>query len=273
MGNKDNKKIFWQAHRGGGAYEAPDNTLAAFKYSWGLGGIPEGDVRSTKDGVIVCLHDDTPARTTTVPNSLKDRHISSFSYEEIRKWDAGIKFHERFKGEKIPSLEEVFVEMEGQPDRSAYLDLKEVDLIRLGELIDKYKVNNQIIFTHNLQENCIKMRSIAPGVKTMLWIGGNADSIKEKFNKALQSKLKGLDQVQIHLNPIKGQILADWPYDIDEEFLEYALEQSRRLNVDLEVLPFRFEEDNIDALISLGIHWYATDEPARFVHCVNKALK
>src|ERR1041384_1766060 len=45
-----------QAHRGAGI-EYSENTLEAFEHGWNLGVTPECDVRTTKDGVIVCFHD------------------------------------------------------------------------------------------------------------------------------------------------------------------------------------------------------------------------
>lgn len=267
--DKKSVKIFWQAHRGGGAYEAPDNTMAANIYAWELGGIPEADIRETKDGIIVSIHDETPARTTTAPEEEKNRPITSFTFDEIRQWDAGIKFDERFKGEKIPSVEEIFAEMHDKPHRMVYLDLKEIDLKKLGKLIDKYEVNNQVIFAHCIQDNCIAMKEIAKGVRTLLWIGGKPDKIKEKFRAALNTRFKGLDQVQLHLNGFTNTN-SQWPYDLDLEFVKEALEITKEAGIDLEVLPFRFDESSIATLLDTGIRWFATDEPARFMECVNR---
>ncbi|RAV19689.1 glycerophosphodiester phosphodiesterase [Paenibacillus contaminans] len=262
----NNAIISWQAHRGGGEYEAPDNTMGANRYAWGLGGIPEADVRSTKDGVIVCLHDATLARTTLAPDEIKDIPVSELTFEEVSKWDAGAKFDEKFRGERVPALEDMFLEMQGRPEHMAYLDLKDVDLRQLGALIDQYGVNRQVIFTHNIQNNCIEMKRIAEGVKSMLWVGGDPERIKNTFQSALESGFRGVDQVQIHLNGDSGE---QWPYEIDIEFLQYALAETAKVDVDLEVLPFRFNERSISRLLSLGIRWYATDEPARFLQCVN----
>jgi glycerophosphoryl diester phosphodiesterase len=270
MSERD-EQIYWQAHRGGGLYEAPDNTMGANRYAWALGGIPEADVRTTRDGVIVCLHDATPARTTTAPDAVKDRPISEFTFEETRSWDAGLKFDAKFAGERIPALEDVFAEMQGMPERQIYLDLKQVDLEQLGRLIDRYGVNRQVIFTHNVQDNCVRMKEIAEGVRSMLWIGGAPDRIKQTYSAALDSGFRGLDQVQIHLKPRREK--DGWPYEIGAEFLRRSLEETRRAGVDLEVLPFTFDQAAIGALLDLGIRWYATDEPARFTDCVRRWRK
>src|SRR5829696_3434158 len=50
------EKFIVQAHRGAGVL-APENTLAAFELGWKLNCVPEADVRTTSDGVIVAFHD------------------------------------------------------------------------------------------------------------------------------------------------------------------------------------------------------------------------
>ncbi|MBP3039201.1 glycerophosphodiester phosphodiesterase [Bacillaceae bacterium Marseille-Q3522] len=265
--SEEKAKVYFQAHRGGGAHEAPDNTMSANRYAWSLGGIPEADIRSTSDGIIICLHDNTLARTTNAPDAIKDMPVGSLSYEEIRKWNAGVHFGGTFQGEKVPVLEEVFSEMKNDPDRMIYLDLKDVDLDRLGRMINQYGINEQVIFAHNVQENCGRMKKIAAGVKSMLWIGGNGEQIQQRYLAARDSGFSGLDQVQIHLNsaPPAGK---SWPYQVNETFLIEALAETGRLGIDLEVLPFTFSQSSIDRLLDIGIRWFATDEPSRFVQYV-----
>ena len=72
------------AHRGA-SYDAPENTLAAFRLAWqqGADGI-EGDFYLTADGEIVCLHDSDTGRTG-------DRKLSvgQSTLAELRKVDVG----------------------------------------------------------------------------------------------------------------------------------------------------------------------------------------
>lgn len=257
--------VQFQAHRGG-LKEVPENTLAAYRYAWDLGAIPEVDICATSDGVIVCLHDTTLKRTTNAETG-QNTPVSKLTFEEIRQWDAGSWFDEAFVGEKVPSLEEVFQEMAARKDARIYLDLKNVDLEQLGQLIRQYDVARRVIFCHNTVESCRKMRAAVPGVLTMLWIGGAVDEIQEKFLKVADEDFEGLDQVQLHLQgapKTEGGV----EYLMSEEFLELALEMTREKNVDLEVLPFVFDCDSLSRLLDLGIRWYATDEPKRFKACV-----
>ncbi|MCC9600559.1 glycerophosphodiester phosphodiesterase family protein [Stieleria sp. JC731] len=259
-------KVYWQAHRGGGAHEAPDNTIGAAMYTWNLGGIPEVDVRTTKDDVIICLHDATLARTTTAPQRLRNIKVKELDFAEVRKWDAGIGFSDDFKGEVVPMLEEVFQKMQEDQNRLVYLDIKDVDLAKLGQLIDQYRVNEQILIASPRQSDCKTLKSITKGLRTMIWIGGTAEEIKSKFDKVVQSEFDGVDQVQLHLH---DKATPDGSrYQLEPSYLASALTKTRDAEIDLEVFPFHFDDSSLTALLELGIRWYATDEPKRFTDVV-----
>lgn len=90
------------AHRGG-ARIAPENTLSAMEAAVNaLADYAEIDVQETKDGEIVLLHDTNLARVTGLNADIWD-----LTYDEVSRLDAGIKFHKKFRGEKIPTLGEV----------------------------------------------------------------------------------------------------------------------------------------------------------------------
>lgn len=89
------------AHRGALQY-APENTLAAFRKAIELGAdLIEFDVRETKDGHLVVMHDDTVDRTTDGQG-----RVSQLTLAEIRRLDAGSWFGPQFKGERVPTLDE-----------------------------------------------------------------------------------------------------------------------------------------------------------------------
>ena len=259
--------VQFQAHRGG-LKEVPENTLAAYRHAWDLGAIPEVDICATADNVIICLHDDTLKRTTDARTN-QEIPVSRLTFEEIRQWDAGRWFDAKYAGEKVPSLEEVFQELARRKSAQIYLDLKNVSLDDLGVLIGKYRVANRVIFSHNKAESCRKMREAVPGLRTMLWIGGEVPEIQETFRKAAADGFDGLNQVQLHLHTApdaEGGVR----YLMSEDFLREALMVAREKNVDLEVLPFAFDCSSLSGLLNLGIRWYATDEPERFVSCVQE---
>jgi glycerophosphoryl diester phosphodiesterase len=90
-------------HRGAKNY-APENTMAAFKTALELGADGfELDTQLTSDSHVVVFHDKTVDRTTNGHGKL-----SKLTLADIRKLEAGSSFSEKFRGEKIPTLDEVF---------------------------------------------------------------------------------------------------------------------------------------------------------------------
>ena len=83
------------AHRGASFFE-PENTLRSFKRAIEMGAdFVEIDVRMSKDGELVIMHDADVNRTTNGNGLVKDQTL-----EELKKLDAG-------RGETIPTLDEV----------------------------------------------------------------------------------------------------------------------------------------------------------------------
>ena len=114
------KKVTLTAHRGWRA-KYPENTMLGFREAMKLDidGI-EMDVHMTKDYEIVVCHDATLDRTTDTKGV-----ISNMTLAEIREADAGIKFGEEFKGEKVPTFEEFCALMSTRPDLKLMLELKD----------------------------------------------------------------------------------------------------------------------------------------------------
>ena len=89
------------AHRGGGAL-APENTLAAIRLGQELGyAAHEFDVKLSKDGVAILLHDATLERTTSGKGRAAD-----FTWDELARLDAGSWHSAAFRGERLASFEE-----------------------------------------------------------------------------------------------------------------------------------------------------------------------
>lgn len=89
------------AHRGGGKL-APENTLAAIRQGAALGfrGV-EFDVMLAGDGVPVLIHDETLERTTDGRGE-----VARTPYAGLAALDAGSWHGKRFRGERIPTLEQ-----------------------------------------------------------------------------------------------------------------------------------------------------------------------
>lgn len=99
------------AHRGGWGLW-PENTLFGFQKSVALGAdMLETDIHSTRDGVLVVIHDDTVDRTTNGVGKVEDLTLSELkALDAGYRWspDGGKTFPHRGQGIAIPTLEEVF---------------------------------------------------------------------------------------------------------------------------------------------------------------------
>lgn len=151
------------AHRGAMGY-APENTLAAFRKAIELGSDAlELDLRQTKDGIPVALHDASVNRTTNSKGN-----ILNFDFQQLKELDAGSWFSSDFKDEKIPSLQEVIellndtllliIEFKGGND--TYPDIEE----NVISIVRKNKIESQTILKA-FDPNVLKrLREIAPEI-------------------------------------------------------------------------------------------------------------
>lgn len=149
------------AHRGASAF-APENTLAAFKLALhqGADGI-ELDAKLTADEQVVVIHDATVDRTT--PNH---GAVAKFRLNDLRKMDAGSHFDVAFKGEPIPSLEEVFkavgllttinIELTNYTAPTDALPYK------VAELVHRYKLGGRVLFSSFNPIALIRIRQLVP---------------------------------------------------------------------------------------------------------------
>lgn len=96
------------AHRGH-KVGAPEQTLAAFGLAVELGAtMLEADLRFTRDGVAVLMHDRLLDRTTSGTGP-----VAAMDWIELARLDAGSWFDPKFAGERVPRLDDLFDLAEG----------------------------------------------------------------------------------------------------------------------------------------------------------------
>lgn len=136
--------MMYCSHRGGGFY-TPENTMPAFLDALNQGfEIIETDPVYTKDGRIVLMHDEYINRTCVNPDGSKIEEpvrVCEHTYEELLYYDAGLHKGEKFKGTKIPLLEELLAAAEGK-DVIIALDKKigTDEMEPLFDLVARYNV-------------------------------------------------------------------------------------------------------------------------------------
>lgn len=122
------RRVDWRArqvglrvggHRGASAL-APENTYAAFERALADGGeYTETDIRVTSDGALVLIHDATLDRTTDASGP-----VSAMTLADVRRLDAGSRFGEAFRGERIPELPDFLAWLESRAPFGAAIEVK-----------------------------------------------------------------------------------------------------------------------------------------------------
>ncbi len=158
------KKTLLIAHRGLNR-EAPENTLVAFAKAKELGvdGV-ELDVLLSKDEHLVVTHNEDLSLFTGIRSCVHDLTLS-----ELRKLDFGSHFSSQYKGEKIPTLREVFELLQGKmwinveiKGRNIWNDGRELEIARL---IQEMKMEDQIWISSFNIFALRRMMKIAPHLK------------------------------------------------------------------------------------------------------------
>ena len=107
------------AHRGA-SFDAPENTLAAIKLACLQGAnAVEVDVRLSKDGKVVLLHDSDTKRTGRVARKVARQTLEQLQLQDIGKWG---KWRGKGFSEKIPLLEEAIDSL--PDDRRLFIEIK-----------------------------------------------------------------------------------------------------------------------------------------------------
>lgn len=135
-----NGQVYVIAHRG--AHNGiPENSLPAYEKAIALNcDFVEIDVRTTKDDQFVSIHNSTI--DAYVQN--QTGRVSEMTLAELKELDIGVKIGKKWTGTRIPTFEEV---LNLCKDRiGIYLDLKDAAPSGLIALIEKYQMQDQIVW-------------------------------------------------------------------------------------------------------------------------------
>ena len=139
------------AHRGASGY-APEHTAAAYRLAMEQHAeFVEPDLAVTKDGVLICLHDDTLNRTTNAAEVFPQREpwlANDFTLEEIRRLDAGTWFKPAFAGQRIQTFQDAIDLVRGKA--GLYPELKSPELYR-SRHVDQVKLFVDLIKKNGLE--------------------------------------------------------------------------------------------------------------------------
>lgn len=230
------------AHRGA-SFQAPENTLAAFRLAWKNGiRIVEGDFRLTSDRRVVCIHDDRTARVGDA-----DLLVSSSSLSQLRSLDVGAWKGDAWVGAKIPTLDEILAEM---PDESSlFLEVK--CGVELLDVLQEFSFDPERVIIISFKKDVLMhSKKVMPDVK-VLWLSGYSRSfpgrrVDPNLNKVLESLEKsGFDGFGSQQDPV-----------LDSNFIDALHERDKEVNV-------WTVDDVIDAkqYLAAGVDYLTTNRP------------
>lgn len=185
------------AHRGE-SMDAPENTMEAFRLAWerNVDGI-EGDFHLMKDGKIACMHDADTFRTTGARAKLAE-----LDSKTLKKLDAGSWKDKKWKGAKVPLIEEVIDAVpEGKEIFVEVKDENENILLTLNDMIRTKRIKaRQVVIITFFDYILEKAKKILPESKVLLLTGiqyeegnGFKPSIEELIVRMKRLDLDGID--------------------------------------------------------------------------------
>jgi glycerophosphoryl diester phosphodiesterase len=214
------------AHRGS-SKEAPENTMAAIKQAVNdLADFVEIDVQETADGVVVLGHDSSLRRVAGV-----NRTIGSYSLEELKGLDVGTWFSGDFKGEEIPTLEEVMEYCKGKINLNIEIKSAGDDSLlpeKVALLIDKYQMNEQCVVTSSRFVYLSRIKKLDEKIRTGYIVSaayGNYYSSDDIDLISLQSSF--VTERLVEAAHLKGKAVHAWTVNSKSE-----MERMKMLSVD-----------------------------------------
>jgi glycerophosphoryl diester phosphodiesterase len=152
------------SHRGN-SHVAPENTIPALENAiLADSDYAEIDIRQTKDGVLVLLHDNNLLRTAGV-----NRYIWELTKAELDEMDVGSWFGIEYMNTHIPTLEEVLIHCKGRIKLNIEIKLnnKTNQLEeQLVQLIEDYDYINQCIVSSSNYKALTKVKQLNDKIKT-----------------------------------------------------------------------------------------------------------
>jgi glycerophosphoryl diester phosphodiesterase len=191
---------FLVAHRGASAY-APEHTLEAYTLALEQGAdYVEQDLTLTKDGVLICLHDDTLERTTDVEARFPDRAVeekdrdgrpvrrwyaNDFTLAEVKSLDAGSWFDAKFAAARVPTFEDAIALVKGRagifPElksparlnaRGVDVEQAVADVLKKHGLIDARVKSRPAVYLQSFEEKSVRrLAGLLPTVPRTLLVG------------------------------------------------------------------------------------------------------
>jgi len=222
-------------HRGAAGLE-PENTLRSIRKAIDLGvDSVEIDVRVTRDGYLVVIHDETVDRTTNGHGYVKD-----LTFNEIRRLDAG-------KGEKIPTLEEVLNLTKGKVVLQIELKAREATEPTV-HLIERNNAERDVIITSFMHDLLGRVHDLNSALRTgAIFFDVQGDICQRAIN-------------------VHSEAIHVYYRNVNSELIENAHKRGLRVSV--------WSPDEIEdmrEMINLGVDEICTNRPDILLNLLKKS--
>ncbi|MDR3193991.1 MAG: hypothetical protein LBT76_01700 [Tannerella sp.] len=256
------QEVIINVHRGAGVL-APESSIEAFEIAWGLNAIPEADVRTTRDGVIVSFHDGDFARILPhASEEMKKKGIRDLTCEEVMTLDIGAWKGAPFAGQRVLTLSAIVGTLKAYPERRVYIDIKNVDFEQLAR--ETEGVHPQLIVASTNYDELKRWKEVAPRSFTLHWMGGSEAELSERLDRLEKERFRAIDQLQIHV-----RVGKDGAFSPGGDFLLRTGERLRKHDVHYQVFPWECNDATVfQRLMDLGVAGLATDYPDVTVQAV-----
>ncbi|MBN2256716.1 MAG: hypothetical protein JW704_02680 [Anaerolineaceae bacterium] len=227
-------------HRGASAY-APENTLAAFKLAVDQSaGAIEFDVKLTSDGQVVIIHDRNVSRTTNGQGL-----VAKLTLNEIKQLDAGSWYSSDFSGERVPTLDEVFIEVGNKIlmniELTNYTTPYDGLVDRVVEIVKKNNMEKRVFFSSFLAMNLKKARKRMPGCGIGFLVYPGPARLIQRW---LQPPPRSIDSIHPHCGSVTTQLVVH-EHRLGRRVLVYTVNQP----------------DEMRRLLEMGVDGIFTDDP------------
>jgi glycerophosphoryl diester phosphodiesterase len=174
------------AHRGDHV-EVPENTVAAFEKAIAHGvDYVEIDLRTTKDGKLVLMHNGTVDKMTNGTGNVKD-----LTFAEIRQLQVKSKNPADKKVYQVPTFKEALNACKGK--MYIYLDFKEADVTAAYAQIKAAGMEKSIVVYINKREQLAEWQKVAPKMPLMCSLGDDVKDAASLLAYINQTKVQVLD--------------------------------------------------------------------------------
>ncbi len=215
--------MFIIGHRGARAIE-PENTLRALRRGMACADLVEVDVRLTRDGIPVVIHDATVDRTTDGTGPVK-----GYAIEDLKELDAGA-------GEAVPTLREVLDLVQGETGLVVEIKEPGTEAVIASVLMDR--MPNWLFLVSFYPGSVAMAKRLLPGAQAgLIYSQETADPVG--LARKVQADL----------------ILPRW-----DRVSHGVVEQAH--NAGLLVVPWTLNtKDALEAAARLGVDGFASDDP------------